>query len=519
MENQNNESIWKKKINFSLGIPFKKILNAVVIILSVLILLFITFQIVENVRGRLAFERWKNEHKDVVLDIKHYFPPPVPDDKNLAMSGIFKVVADVYGKDKKDNTNAVNELTKFESESNEFTDKLRENSKEGVEIPISIFATNYINIKAVAETLRKINYKNCGSVSNDAECVLKAMSEINPYLDEILAESKRREFFRYPIYYDGKDPAAILLPHLSYIKKICEAIQLRAVCFMELNKGDAAFEDVRLGLRLAELLKDEPFIISQLVRVKVLNISLQNICEGMARGIWTEQQIAGFQNILSGINLLKDLRRSLETEQAFGAEMIMTIQDIEYFNKYFNPSYDDSSNSKIFTPFWFIPKGWFYQNAVNHCNFIEERKQILDNIIRDRRSSPMSAYYEKLSAKIKRSPYSILAGFLAIPMDKALYRVGASQTAAELCNIACAIERYRLAKDNLPEDLSKLTPDYLTVIPISLFDGKEFRYHKISESEYRLIAAIPDLAVPYSYEKQSNIPQLIEHEILFKRIK
>jgi hypothetical protein len=99
------------------------------------------------------------------------------------------------------------------------------------------------------------------------------------------------------------------------------------------------------------------------------------------------------------------------------------------------------------------------------------------------------------------------------------YRVGASQTAAELCNIACAIERYRLAKGNLPEDLSKLTPDYLSVIPVSLFDGKEFRYHKISESEYRLIAAIPDLAVPYSYEKQSNIPQLIEREILFKRIK
>lgn len=527
MENQNNESIWKKKINFSLGIPFKKILNAVVIILSVLILLFITFQIVENVRGRLAFERWKNEHKDVVLDVKHYFPPPVPDDKNLAMSGIFKVVADVYGKDKKDNTNAVNELTKFESESNEFTDKLRENSKKGVEIPISIFATNYINIKVVAETLRKINYKNCGSVSNDAECVLKAMSEINPYLDEILAESKRREFFRYPIYYDGKDPAAILLPHLSYIKKICEAIQLRAVCFMELNKGDAAFEDVRLGLRLAELLKDEPFIISQLVRVSVLNISLQNIREGMARGVWTKQQIAGFQNILSSINLLKDLRRSLEVEQAFGAEIMMLIQDREYFNKYLNigsspvctTCCDDSSNSKIFTSFWFIPKGWFYQNAVTHCNLIEERKQILDNIIRDRRSSPMSAYFEKLSVKIKRSPYSVLAGFLAIPMDRTLYRVGASQTAAELCNIACAIERYRLDKGNLPEDLSKLTPDYIMVIPVSLFDGKEFRYHKINESDYGLVAAIPEVEGLNFFEKQSDTPQLMQHEIVFKRIK
>ena len=527
MENQNNESIWKKKININLAIPFKKIFNVVTIGLGILILLLIILHIVENVRGKWAFEKWKKEHKDVVLEVKHYLQSPVPDDKNLAMSGIFKLIADVYGKGKKDNTNAFNELTKFDSEYNEFILKLEYNRKKDFKIPIFIFDTNSVNIKAAAEALRKCNYKNCGAVTNDAECVLNAMSGLSPYLDEILTASKQREFFRFPFFYDGKDPAAIPLPYLSFFKKICQTIQFRAVCFMELNKGGAAFEDVRLGLRLAELLKDEPFIISQLVRVSVLNISLQNIREGMARGVWTEQQIAGFQNILSSINLLKDLRRSLEVEQVFGAEIMMLIQDREYFNKYLNigsspvctTCCDDSSNSKIFTSFWFIPKGWFYQNAVTHCNLIEERKQILDNIIRDRRSSPMSAYFEKLSVKIKRSPYSVLAGFLAIPMDRTLYRVGASQTAAELCNIACAIERYRLDKGNLPEDLSKLTPDYIMVIPVSLFDGKEFRYHKINESDYGLIVEIPEVEGLNFFEKQSDIPQLIQHEIIFKRIK
>jgi hypothetical protein len=131
----------------------------------------------------------------------------------------------------------------------------------------------------------------------------------------------------------------------------------------------------------------------------------------------------------------------------------------------------------------------------------------------------MSAYFEKLSVKIKRSPYSVLAGFLAIPVDRTLYRFGASQTAAELCNIACAIERYRLDKGNLPEDLSKLTPDYIMVIPVSLFDGKEFRYHKINESNYGLIVEIPEVEGLNFFEKQSDIPQLIQHEIIFKRIK
>lgn len=277
MENQNQKSVWKQEIHVGFGIPFKKIASGIFIVLGILVILVMVFQIVENVRGRRAFEKWTAQHKDVALDLKHYIPPTIPDEKNLAMIGIFKTVAEVYSKGSQKNTNAVNELTKFDNEYDGVFQILRQNEKKGSKTSVSILDTNYVDLKNIAGALRKENYKDCSSIANDAECVLKAMSAITPYLDTIITESKQREFFRFPIDYETTDPAQILLPHLSYLKKISQIIQIRSVCYMELNKRDAAFEDVRFGLRLADSLKEEPFLISLLVRASMLNIFLQNI--------------------------------------------------------------------------------------------------------------------------------------------------------------------------------------------------------------------------------------------------
>ncbi|MGC8743725.1 MAG: hypothetical protein ACP5T0_07595 [Verrucomicrobiia bacterium] len=520
MENQNQKSVWKKQIHIGFGIPFKKIASGILIFLGVIVILLIVFHIVENVRGRRAFEKWTAQHKDVALDIKHYVPPHVPDDKNLAMSGIFKTVAEAYSN--KSNTNANNELVEFNNKFNEFFSICSEISKKNFKTSVSILDTNYFDLKTLAGAFRKKNYKDCGAVANDAECVLKAMSGLTPYLDALISESKQRELFRFPIDYETKNPAEILLPHYSYLKRMSQLIQIRSVCYIGLNRVEAAFEDVRFGLKLANSIKDEPFLISLLVRASMLNITLENIREGIARGIWTDAQITEFQKHLSVIDLLKDLRGRLATEEAFGAKMLMLLQNREYFIKYLEPGCatccDNSRNNFTAPTFWLIPAGWFYQNAVTFCDITEERREILDQIIKGRRNSPMSAHFEKLTKKPGKNPYTIFANFL-LATEKVIYRTGISQTAVELCNVACAIERYRLANGKLPDNLTKLSPSYLSSAPVSLFDGKEFRYNRINETDYGLIAAMPDLNAFDYCEKCIGVPLLSDYEIVFKRIK
>jgi hypothetical protein len=45
--------------------------------------------------------------------------------------------------------------------------------------------------------------------------------------------------------------------------------------------------------------------------------------------------------------------------------------------------------------------------------------------------------------------------------------------------VALAVERYRLVKGELPEDLAILVPQFMESIPIDPFDGKPLKYKKL----------------------------------------
>lgn len=56
---------------------------------------------------------------------------------------------------------------------------------------------------------------------------------------------------------------------------------------------------------------------------------------------------------------------------------------------------------------------------------------------------------------------------------------------------ALAIDRYRLATGQLPEDLGSLVPDYLDQVPMDLFDGQPVRYRR-AEPGYRVYSVGED---------------------------
>ena len=51
-----------------------------------------------------------------------------------------------------------------------------------------------------------------------------------------------------------------------------------------------------------------------------------------------------------------------------------------------------------------------------------------------------------------------------------------SQTALDQAAVACALERYRLAKGALPEKLDALVPEFIAKVPYDVIDGQPLRY-------------------------------------------
>ncbi len=56
-----------------------------------------------------------------------------------------------------------------------------------------------------------------------------------------------------------------------------------------------------------------------------------------------------------------------------------------------------------------------------------------------------------------------------------------SQTTVDEVVVACALERYRLAKGALPEKLDALVPKFLALVPTDVIDGKPLRYQRDGE--------------------------------------
>lgn len=55
-----------------------------------------------------------------------------------------------------------------------------------------------------------------------------------------------------------------------------------------------------------------------------------------------------------------------------------------------------------------------------------------------------------------------------------------------LAQVACALERYRLAHGTYPEDLSALVPQYLELAPHDVVDGAPLRYERTGAGRFSL---------------------------------
>ena len=82
-------------------------------------------------------------------------------------------------------------------------------------------------------------------------------------------------YSRFPLEYGKDHPAAILLPHLASVKRCAQVLQLRAIAELQNGQSDKSLADMKLMLRLSDSVRTEPFLISHLVRIAIVNLALQ----------------------------------------------------------------------------------------------------------------------------------------------------------------------------------------------------------------------------------------------------
>ena len=294
-----------------------------------------------------------------------------------------------------------------------------------------------------------------------------------------IAEDLKRPYCRFDIQY--QDGFEAQLPHLSTIKNIAYLFSIRAGEKLIKKDTVGAMQDTLNVIQLGEQLRLEPFIISQLVRISILEMSLQTFWEGQVNDQWSAKQLILFQEKLKDIDLLKGIELALILERNITNQWFTNITQEKKGSEELADMLGLNLN--------FATRYFLYNNQYQINKIITEDILSIIDISNHKVSANQIKIAEKKILQLKDSfiPSQYAITLMLLPNCKIMMlKISQAQTALNQAYIVAALERYRLKNNKYPKKLNKLQPDYISKIPRDLFHEKDLIYQSNHDNSFTL---------------------------------
>jgi len=455
----------------------------------------------EDWRGSHAWNQFQRQAAvhGVPVDFASVVPPPVPADQNFALtplvSSSYAQMIDPTGHEiRPRNTNVVNRLT------------MHFWLVDGSKYPSVLSA--WMNGNRMDLTAWQQYYRTLATQTNllhfstppqsAAADVLQVLRRFDPDLEELRRDSQL-PFSRFPLEYDKENPAMILLPHLAALKCASQMLSLRATAELATGGGDPALADIKLSLRLTESVHSEPFLITHLVRIAMLQLTLQPVWEGLADHRWNATQLAELDAELGKLDFLTDYQTGM------GSDSVFVNREMEYVRRHpdqyfdltdnwpFGPKMVDPKSDLAMSIFSFchlVPCGWYAQNQLRYArdlaDFYQPAVDVTNRLFAPALVRQGDAHMTNECQHL--SPYNILEClFLQWPMAlDAGIKFAHGQSCLDLARVAIGLERYRLDQGKYPDSLTALAPQYLNPVPHDIIGGQPLHYRLTPDGQFVL---------------------------------
>jgi hypothetical protein len=466
----------------------------------------------EDWRGWHAWNQFKHEWeaKGENLDYASVIPPAVPNEQNFALTPVIASCYENYydkngHKIDPRNRNVFDRLSILS-----WRDISYENQRAKVPDFAGWQAEQKVDLKAWQAFFRSPPPTNSVLTNSfsiaprpqtPAEDVLLALSKYDPVIEEI-RQASRLPYSRFPLTYDSEDSFSIVLPHLGALNVCAKAVRLRSVAELQNNRTELAAEDVRLGLSLANALRTEPFGISQLVRLSMVETALQPVWEGLDEHRWSESQLISLDEELAKLDFLGDCQKAQKSEIFFSAvEANYLKRHRDYANQLPQAGINYRGEVRFkFGIFRYMPGGWFYQSALKngrtHMQYLpainHDNMTISPTLVERADSAAKNAvsFFDPLDSlrKTFNSEFSFMGNYLK--------KIAYGQASVDLARTAIALERYRLARGDYPDSLDALAPQFIAKVPHDVIGGppsqgsgatsRPLHYRRTSDSQFVL---------------------------------
>ncbi|MBI4245287.1 MAG: hypothetical protein HY606_14455, partial [Planctomycetes bacterium] len=300
---------------------------------------------------------------------------------------------------------------------------------------------------------------------------------------ELIKKASDMPSCRFNLRYE--DGWAIELPHLSKIREIARILGLRIILLTEQNKYNKALESGRIGLRLVNALRDEPFYISQLVRMGCGNVIFYALTETISDIPADSILIDASHGLITEIRLINYnlfLTKGLNAEIAWGNNTFKRIhrwmfsRDKNIMEYWFIHESDNPLRIifwKLYTSFLGKPcvkkdNAFYLRYMTNAIEFSFEPYYKVKNRINETE--------RKLDRSLRwKYPLSsmVLPSFGSFHSQQAEYI-----SSFDVLRLALILKIYKIEKGIYPDSLDALMPDYLLELPKDPFIGKDYIYRK-----------------------------------------
>ena len=319
-----------------------------------------------------------------------------------------------------------------------------------------------------AEALRGTNNTNVPAEISDpvraASIVLDSLKTSEPTLAELQAASAR-PFCRFNIPYEAwlnPQVESALMEHMSGVKELSRVMSLHAEAEMVLGRTDQALKDMNVMFRIDDGLKEEPLLLSQLVRIADVTVLLGPVHR------WSEAQLQVLEERLQKTDLIASTVQAL-----YGERDICN-----------NPKFD----------LGYMPlRGWDWLERLNvYRAFQESVFPRIDQAAREINPSvnhSIDLAFQKtyggkgFSAVLH---HNIMATMMIPALVKVPQKAALAQSGVDMAMLACALERYRLARGQYPEDLNALVPGFAAVLPHDIINGQPLKYRRTDNGRFLL---------------------------------
>lgn len=502
---------------------FRWLVRRSVFLAACLITLVALFYALENWRGKLAWEGFKREAAAMREPVElHDIIPPQPSDyQNAAAAPLFKPLRNEFDPEWQRLHTGPNGLTntadhlklKFRRDNQDDPTEATADWKTGRRANLRAWQDYYRNPpspQTQAEAAQRNQAERYGlpaSVSNasgsitnrvlnefptsphpqsPAMDVLLALSPGDATVEELRAACARPQA-QFPLHFE--DGFNMLLPHLARMKNLSQFLALRITAELEASQTEKAAADQLLGFRVVNLIRSEPLLISQLVRIAQIQISLNPLWEGLADHRWSAAQLTEFEQALGQYDFLADYQHGMRGERVcctwtidyLRRDRLMQVLDLgQGADRGF---LEETLGSALFQ---LIPRGWFDQNKASigrmHLELILPAVDVQGHQVQPVKVNRLASGIEQ--GLTQRTPYNYLGSLLLPPLTKASERAAEAQAAVDLARTACVLERHRLALGTYPERLDALTPRFTNQLPHDLITGRSLQYRRTNENSF-----------------------------------